>query len=148
MTLDTKLAATLHGKVLRFFSFHIVRQIFDLSEYYIEATDADLEAFASMETVLAVDKAHFKEVADTWIRRKVSLITQSQILQKVPLDDIKKAAAMFGISLSTSFVNGVEVIALPPDKSEIKKVMRFLDEDYYQSILLRQNYISNSRRLA
>src|SRR4051812_33226400 len=40
VTIDTKLSAVIMGTTLKFFSFHVVRQIFDLTQYYIETTDA------------------------------------------------------------------------------------------------------------
>jgi len=148
LTLDVKLSAMISDGSIQFFSFHIVRQIFDLTQYYAEATDNDLDAFASLPSLQIADKAQFKSVADTWIRRKVSLVTQGQILQQVPIADIKIAAAVFNINLKTAVdSSGNEIIVVPSEKAEIKKLMRFLDEDYYQSILLRQIYVSNSRRL-
>jgi hypothetical protein len=49
ITLDTRLSATLSGSILKFLSFHTVRQIFDLSQYYIEATDNDIRDFAAIK---------------------------------------------------------------------------------------------------
>ncbi|WP_216596745.1 hypothetical protein, partial [Pseudomonas coronafaciens] len=43
LTVDHKLTAILEEGRLRFFSFHSARQIFDLSEYYKEATDDDVK---------------------------------------------------------------------------------------------------------
>ncbi|AIQ92411.1 protein of unassigned function [Methylobacterium oryzae CBMB20] len=34
--------AAIIGSSLKFFSFHLLRQIFDLSAYYVEATTTDL----------------------------------------------------------------------------------------------------------
>ena len=149
LSLDTKLSAVLLGKQLYFANFHVARQIFDMSLYYAEATDSDLDSFASLPSLFVADKTLFKGLADTWIRRKVALITQSQILQKVTIADIKSSAAIFKINLETTHDgSGAETIVVPNEKAEVKKLLRFLDEDYYQSIFLRQNYVSNSRRLA
>jgi hypothetical protein len=49
LTIDYKLTATLEGGKLKFFSFHNARQIFDLSEYYKEATDDDVIEFSDLE---------------------------------------------------------------------------------------------------
>jgi hypothetical protein len=147
ITLDTRLAATLVDSTLRFFSFHAVRQIFDLSEYYIEATDADIREFATISSIRIDDLPAFIALSDSWVRRKVALIKQSQILEIVAIDAIKQAAATFNIQVATALDGDVETIVLPRNKFELKKILRFLDEDYYQSPLLNRNYLSNSKRL-
>ncbi|RYH61896.1 MAG: DUF4868 domain-containing protein [Alcaligenaceae bacterium] len=147
LTIDWKLAAILSGTTLKFTSFHNARQIFDLSDHYIEATDADLTAFADMEVIQA-DKKSLVATADTWIRRKIALVQQSQILTKVPLPVIQAAAASFGIVINFSVEGGVSQLVLPEQKAELKTLLRFLDEDYYESPLSKTHFISNSKRNA
>lgn len=148
LSLDVRLAATLVDDTLKFVSFHNARQIFDLSQYYIEATDNDLTDFAAIPALEIKDKATFLLSADSWVRRKVALIQQSRILEIVPMDVIKDVASSFGITITISSVNGVEAISLPDKKADLKMILRFLDEDYYRSSLSSTNYITNSKRLA
>ncbi|MDF3124666.1 Kiwa anti-phage protein KwaB-like domain-containing protein [Rheinheimera sp. 1928-s] len=148
LTVDTKLTATLESGKLKFYSFHSARNIFDLTEYYKVATDDDLREFLQADVIQSVDAQLFLDHSDTWIRRKVSLIQQSGILQNVPLNEIKAIAADFNIPLSTVDENGTEVISIPASKSDLKKLLRFLDEDYYKSPLSKTNFISNSKRPA
>jgi len=147
LTVDYKLAAILQGKRLRFTSFHNARQIFDLSGHYVEATDADIVAFADMPAIHA-DKAGLLAAADTWIRRKLALVQQSQILSKFALPDIKKAAEEFGLAIAVESFDGVEKIVLPLDKSELKTLLRFLDEDIYEAVFSKTRYVTNSKREA
>lgn len=144
LTLDTRLAAILEDKKLSFFSFFAARQIFDLSQHYKEATDDDLREFAA--TVQSGDITSFIAESDTWVRRKVALVMQSEILQKVDLEETKKVAVVFGIDLKTANVDGKSVLVLPDNKADLKKVLRFLDEDYFQSSLLSTPHLSNSKR--
>jgi hydrogenase maturation factor len=72
---------------------------------------------------------------------------QSAILEKVDLEETKKVANVFGIDLKTATVDGKLVLVLPENKAELKKVLRFLDEDYFQSSLLSTPHLSNSKRL-
>lgn len=146
LTLDSRLTAVLCGGILKFHSFHVLRQIFDLSVYYKEATDGDIDQFASLGCVFVADTARLVQAADTWVRRKLWLISQSQILQKVPVPDIKAVAAEFSIDLNTHIDGGVEKIVIPEDKKELKALLRFLDEDYYKSPLLQNRYVTNSKR--
>lgn len=146
LTLDTKLAATLIGNRLRFFSFHVMRQLFDMSEYYREATDSDINEFAQLECISVDDMPQLIAMADTAVRRKVSLIQQSQILERVAVADIRTVAMEFDIPLATVVSDGIEKIRLPTNKADLKKILRFLDEDYYKSPLSNTQFLSNSKR--
>ena len=149
VTIDSKLSAILKSGSLKFFSFHLLRQIFDLSGYYKEATDADINDFSALPIIKVEDLQQFIKVADSWVRRKLSLIQQSQILDTVPINDIKAVALDFNIPLQTLHEGGVELIKLPiHNKAELKTILRFLDEDYYKSPLSKTQFLSNSKRMA
>lgn len=147
LTVDHKLTATLEDGKLKFYSFHSTRQMFDLSEYYKEATDADVVEFLQIDVMQSVDSDEFIALADSWVRRKISLVQQSGILQNVPLHEIKAVATEFGIPFTTVDENGTEVICVPDNKSDLKKLLRFLDEDYYKSPLSKTHFVTNSKRV-
>ncbi|MNX90607.1 hypothetical protein D3C86_1226640 [compost metagenome] len=148
LTIDTKLSAILKGSSLKFFSFHMVRQIFDLSEYYREATDTDIRDFVGLPTIKSVDLTNLIAISDTWVRRKFSLIQQSRILETVSINQIRTVAQEFNIPLIVVVQDELELIELPQTKSELKTLLRFLDEDYYKSPLSQTQWITNSKRLA
>lgn len=147
LTVDSKLTAILREGMLKFHSFHLLRQIFDVSEYYKEATDCDIHQFASMACLMVGDSSKLIEMSDTWVRRKLWLISQSQILERIPVADIKAAAAEFHIELKTEMDGCAEKIVIPEEKKQLKTILRFLDEDYYKSPLLANYYLANSKRL-
>ena len=95
----------------------------------------------------SVDSEDFIALADSWVRRKISLVQQSGILQNVPLHEMKAVAIDFGIPFSTVEENGAEVICVPGNKSDLKKLLRFLDEDYYKSPLSKTHFVTNSKRV-
>ena len=146
LTIDYKLTATLEEGKLKFFSFHNARQLFDLSEYYKEATDDDVIEFSNLDSIKSVDNKQLLEMSDSWVRRKVSLIHQSGILQNVPINEMKAIATDFSIPFITVTENGEELIKIPDNKPDLKKLLRFLDEDYYKSPLSKTNFITNSKR--
>lgn len=146
LTIDTKIAAKLTGQRLRFQSFFHVRQIFDMTSYYQEATDSDIREFAQLQQVRVADLDAFIEVSDTWIRRKLWLIRQSQILEKVSPTDIRAIAAEFQIPVEYEQTGGEERIRLPAERRALKTLLRFLDEDYYKSPLSKTNFLTNSKR--
>lgn len=147
LTIDNKISATLKGNSLRFLSFHVLRQIFDLSGYYREATDSDISDFVSLAMIKVADLNQLIAISDSWIRRKFALIQQSQILESVPINEIKAVATEFNIPLTTVVEEGVELINLPTTKADLKNILRFLDEDYYKSPLSKTYYMTNSKRV-
>jgi hypothetical protein len=146
LTIDSKITATIRDGVLKFHSFHLLRQIFDMSSYFSEATDGDISEFAGLPCVSIQNVSTLVAASDTWVRRKLWPISQSQILLKVPMCDIKAVAAEFNIHLATIHEDGTEKLVIPETKKELKTVLRFLDEDYYKSPLLQNRYITNSKR--
>ncbi|MCK1627401.1 DUF4868 domain-containing protein [Bradyrhizobium sp. 160] len=146
LTIGANLSAILENNRLSFFSFHSARQVFDLTQYYMEATDEDLNEFARSEALKISDLAAFIATSDNWIRRKVALVMQSGILDRIDFEATKASALVFGINLETE-VNGDKVaLLLPAQKAELKKLLRFLDEDYFQSVLSSTPHLSNSKR--
>ena len=146
LTLDNKLAARLRGTKLSFFSFFHVRQIFDMSSYYQEATDSDIKQFSALKELHVENIDELMAASDAWVRRKVWLVMQSNILGKVPPNDIKAIAAEFNIPIEYVAQDSREKIKLPGDKKSLKTLLRFLDEDYYKSPLSKTNYLTNSKR--
>ncbi|CAH7077519.1 conserved hypothetical protein [Vibrio chagasii] len=146
LTVDSKLTAILEDGKLRFFSFFTARQIFDLSEYYKEATNDDINVFSSSDAVRVTNKHGLIEISDSWVRRKISLIQQSDILGTVPIHVMKAVASEFNIPFPTVNIGGNEVIDIPLDKPALKVLLRFLDEDYYKSPLSNTNFVTNSKR--
>lgn len=126
----------------------MLRQIFDVSEYYKEATDADIKQFADLSCISVKDLNDLVAMSDNWVRRKLWLISQSQILDKVAVTDIRAAALEFRIEITTEMQGGIEKIIIPEEKKQLKKTLRFLDEDYYKSPLLANYYLANSKRAA
>lgn len=148
ISIDTKLSATLIEGKLIFHSFHLLRQIFDLSQYYKEATNDDITEFSALDNIKVEDDKHLVSISDSWIRRKISLIQQSEILSTVPINQMKAVALEFNIPFKTVMEGEIEMIQLPNEKAALKTLLRFLDEDYYRSPLSNTNFITNSKRQA
>ncbi|RQO57017.1 DUF4868 domain-containing protein [Variovorax sp. KBW07] len=147
LTVDWKLSAILDEQKLSFLSFHNTRQFFDLTSHYIEATNEDIQAFAKIPGVHVSDIDQLISLSDGWIRRKFSMVQQSRVLEKVTATDMSAAAKEFRIPLNfQADGTGAQVLHLPLDKKELKDLLRFLDEDFYRSSLLKNHYVTNSKR--
>lgn len=145
LTLDNKLLAVLEGNDLKFQSFHFLRRVFELDDYFKEATSVEIKAFANHEKLAADDPAAFEATAGNLVRRKIALILQSGVLDKYTPQQIVATAQTFKLDIKTTKEGK---IALPTNATELRRLLRFLDEDYYESPLSQTQYVSNSKRVA
>lgn len=145
LSLDTKLLAVLEGTNLKFQSFHFAKRVFDLSEYFREATNEEVTVFAGHEKLAVKDVQMFLDSAGPQIRKKISLIRQSAVLENYSTDQIVAVAASMQFPLALSEDGRIVV---PDNNTELRKLLRFLDEDYYESPLSSTRFISNSKRRA
>jgi len=147
LTLDNKLTAIIEDDNLKFASYHYLRQIFDMGAYCKEATDQDLQVFIQNPALQFADAQVFVDAADAWVRRKVVLIQQSGILDNCPASKISATAKFCDLQLQLAGTTGQERIMIPPDRQELKQILRFLDEDYYQSPQCTMKYMAKSKRV-
>lgn len=129
---------------LRFSSFHYARQVFDLSNYYREATDADVDAFIGHEKVCVENADAFRANADSMVRRKIAVITDSGIFTKFSAKQIIKKASQFGLTIPVDNNR----IVLPSEKRALKNMLKFLDEEIYKGIFSEEILQTNSKRKA
>ncbi len=145
LTLDTRLVAVLDGSSLKFQSFHFVRRVFDLSEHFKEATNEEVTTFATHAKMAITDLPGFLSSASPLVRKKIALIRQSGVLENYTTEQIVASAQAFNVVVATTDDNR---IVIPSNKTELRRLLRFLDEDYYESALSQTRYVSNSKRVA
>lgn len=127
---------------LEFTSFYYARQIFDLSDYYRSATDQEVQSFTSSEHLSIENADDFKEMANTWIRRKIAMINDSEVLSNYSATKIKGLAKSVGIDIS---INNKKIV-IPNDKEKVKIILGFLDEEAYKGPFSQNTYLANSKR--
>lgn len=127
---------------LQFSSFFFARQVFDLSEFYRSATDQEVDSFTASEKLLIENSQEFKSLANTWIRRKIAMINDSEVLINYPASKIKSLAKSVGIEIT---VENKKVV-IPNDKEKIKVILGFLDEEAYKGPFSQNTYLANSKR--
>lgn len=145
LTLDHRLLAVLKGVELRFQSFHYLRRVFEMEDYFEAATDQDVLSFARHPKIAVANDNEFLAIANRVVRSKITLIQQSGILDNHTCAEIAAAAEGFNINIQ---VDGNQCIVLPNDRRELRRILRFLDEDYYESPVSQTKFISNSKRVA
>ncbi|MEI7174815.1 Kiwa anti-phage protein KwaB-like domain-containing protein [Pectobacterium carotovorum] len=147
-SLDDKLTAIINNDVIKFLNFNNLRSIFDMSVYFALATKNDIDIFVKQSVFDLPQGFDLNNIADNVIRKKITLINKSGILVSHTVADIKTAASKLNFTINTSGSGSNEKIIIPTSKKEIKELLNFLDEDYFNSEITKQRFRSNSKRKA
>lgn len=127
---------------LLFRSFFMARQIFDLSDYYREATEKEVLQFARLKKVELEEEGAFMGQADSRVRRKIASILDSGVLENYSAQTIQRIGRNTGIAVKVKNKR----IVIPADKKEMKIILGFLDEEVYKGVFSSAVYIANSKR--
>lgn len=151
LILQDKLTAHYCSGTLHFTSYHNTKRFLDLAEYYREATDTDLDAFADSELFAFKDEASFKNHADSIIRKKIALLQKNEVLKDITVTDIQTVAKNFNAELPEEHHISIIVtddgkLLIPDDKKQLKELIRFLDEDYVTAPLTKRKCLTNSKQ--
>lgn len=140
--LDGPLAAIWENGVLKFKSFHLARQLFDLSTYFKAATNEQVEQFIEHRLLLYNDKAKLIGGLSDWYRKKIALILRGDVLDEMTIKSIRKAGKLIDYEVPVQDNR----ILLPDDKKMLKELLQFLDEDIYRGIMSQRKLLSSGKR--
>lgn len=128
---------------LKFASFYYARQVFDLREYYRSASDTEVTAFTQNEILSFENSETFSGMVNTYVRRKIAMINDSEVLKKYTAKEIKSIARNSGIDIKIQN----KKIVIPADKDEAMEILAFLDEEAYRGPFTNDLLIANSKRV-
>lgn len=146
LTITDRLDCIYVNGMLIFKSFYDARQVFDLGDYYYEATDADVQDFIRNPIFLSENENELMSCMDQIARKKVASIQNSRVLEQKTPQDIQQLAYGCGINIEITEHNGNHKVVLPTDKKELKLFLKFLDEDLYDGLLSGTRFETNSKR--
>lgn len=145
LMLDTKLLAVLEGKKLYFQSFHFLSRALDVAEYFAEATAQEVQSFAQHKSFAVADPKSFADKSSKLVRKKIAQILQSGVLDKFTPQQLVQVAQSVKLKID---LNSQGQIVMPEGAAEIRQLLRFLEEDYYESSITKTLFLSNSKRVA
>lgn len=154
-SLDSKLTAVIQKKDkeeslnLLFKSLHNTRRIFDMDLYFKEATAGDIDGFFNEEKFIGYDDKQRNDggIVDDWCRKKIAYILSEGSVKDLSPDIIKQKALELNVAIEfLKDEDDNEKIKFPTERSELKNLLRFLDEDIYKSSLTDTLYVANSKR--
>jgi hypothetical protein len=138
--------AVFQDNVLTFKSVWWLKQIIDISSYYRAATDADVERFSEIGNVKVEDLNSLKQKSGQWVRSRLAYILDSGVLQNFSPTELAIKAAGFNVELKTVNENGAEKLVIPQAHKELRSVLKFLEEEYYEGPITGAAYEANSKR--
>lgn len=146
LTLQDQITAVYANKNLYFRSYRSTQGFLDLTEYFREASDADIKEFLDSEPIRVTDKAKFEANLDSSTRKRLYYIKQSKILDKIEPKTVVSVARHYGLKVDTHKSGKQLQLVFPERKEEFKKFLRILADDILQSRLTKESYVSNSKR--
>lgn len=142
LLLDASITAVWNDGTLRFKSFHLAKQLFDLTAYFTEATDGQIAEFVSHRRLQCADSVRFVGACNAWSRIKIALILRDGILDHATGDIIREAAAEVEYEVQ---MEGDKIV-LPTEKKELRSLLQFLDEDIYRGPISQRRLLSSGKR--
>lgn len=141
-TLDTSLTCILEDGKLKFKSFHKMRSIIDLSDFYREATETEVRSFAKHPTFKVADVERFLSQSDQTIRKLIHSVTRMETLDNYSAKAIKEAAKDVKMDIAMK----KRRIVMPESRAEVKILLHFLNDGLYEAPLSKQRYVTNSKK--
>jgi hypothetical protein len=134
--------AVVEGSTLYISSWIRAHAVLDLSNWARQATVAEAEAFLKHERFSLPDDFVLAEVIDATVRRKMSSISDNDVLDRATPTVLQKYAATFNVPIDV--VKGK--IVLPAGKKQFKTVLSLLDQDFLLFEPTDERWIVNSKR--
>ena len=140
--LATSLTCIIENGQIKFESYHKLRAVFDIAEFFAAATDENIDEFAGHASISIADIPALKALVTQTERKLIHKLANSGVLDAhTPLEIQTRAGAT---GLAVNLANGQ--IVFPDDKIEIRRLLRFLDDSLYEAPLSGQRYVTNSKR--
>ena len=127
-----------------FYSYANANKIFSLIEFYQEATNEKIKEFSEHKKIL-LDEQWFIENSNSIIRKHITLIQKSKILDNADTKKIKSKAKKFKLEIQ---LDGKGKIKFPNDKKLCKDILIFLNEQYYIGLISGNKFKTSSKRNA
>lgn len=128
---------------LTFEKYRDANGVFDLSDYYRQASQEEVNTFVNSPVFQISDYDNMnKMVNGVAMRKKIA-----KIMDLGTLNDINKIIENSAkVEVNIDFNTDNTKIVLPTDKKELKSVMAFLSEEMYFGMFTNYTYLSNSTR--
>lgn len=142
-TMGASLVGVIENERIKFSSFTRIKQLFDLTSLYREATNAELDEFCALPSLHIGNATAFKEMADQKMRKLIHAIGARGTLNQYTPQEVAVAGENEGFPIAVVDNR----IVVPTSKADAKDLLHFLDHGLYRAALSGEIYITNSKRL-
>lgn len=129
---------------LLFHNFRVANTFLPLTEFYQEASDADIREVLRHERLAAEDMESSVAGANQWFRKHFAMVRKSGILDKYTARQIKAHARGYDVDVT---VRDGRVV-FPANKVAAKRLLQFLNEELFLGAITKKRYETNSKREA
>ena len=140
--IDNTVNAVYRNGKFYFNSYANANRIFSLLDFYQEATNEEIKTFSTNPKIL-VDAVWFTENSSSIIRKHITLLQKSKLLDTVSTKKIKSSAKKFELNIE---LDPSGKIIFPKEKKSCKDILYFLNEQYYIGLITGNRYKTSSKR--
>jgi hypothetical protein len=141
--IDNAVNAVYRNERFYFFSYSNANKIFSLFEFYEAATDIELTEFSGHENISVSDQQWFFDNSNTVIRKYISLLKKSKVLDDIDTAKIKRGAKKFKLAVE---LDEEGKIIFPQDRSACKDILYYLNEQVYEGPITKKQFKTNSKK--
>lgn len=143
--IDNMVSAVHQNGKFYFRSYANANKIFDLSDYYKEATDKELKTFSEHPKIAVTDLDWLREKSNSVIRKNVKMLQDSGVLDGADTKKIRKDAHDYNLDIK---LDKMGKIVLPKDRRQVKDILLWLNEGYFKGAITGAHYKTNSKKKA
>lgn len=130
---------------IKFRSLQLLRHIFDMDRYFKEATDTEVNSFLNKSVCFEIEpNFNIERVDDSTVRKKVTIINNSQVLENYTVSELIEAAESVNYPIPTNASK--DKLLIPVEKRPFKDLLQFLSANIYKDPITGETRITNSSR--
>lgn len=133
---------------LLFRNYRAANAIFNLADFYKEATEEDIKAILAHEKLAPVNVDALSKDASQWFCKRFAMLKDSEILDQYTVAQIIQHSNGYDLDIQIDLATGQERIVFPAEKAPAKKLLQFLNEELFIGAITEQLFETNSKRVA
>jgi hypothetical protein len=141
-SLKDRLAGRIVDGSLQFKSFNDIKSIFDLGDFYREATRDERNTFVGHELFAPVDLVAFERLNNQTISRLIHLASSMGVLGRVDAAQLQAHGQRTGLAVNVADGR----VVLPTTTRDLKELLQLLTDRRYVAPISEQTYVANSVR--
>lgn len=143
LTLRNKLDAVfdVDDRELLFKSYQIVNPILSLESFFKESSEEEIREWLNHDLLVPENLDVTLENLDQTMRRRFSMLRESDVLDVKTAEEIKDGCKNYGILIDVDEGK----LVFPSDKANAKDLLKYLNDEYYTGEISGDRYVTNSK---